>query len=63
MSRHIDPYELRGKARAVIGGLMFFAVLRSPTPEKKKALARLQEIRLEVQELMDLLAPGWEAEA
>ena len=60
MNRSIDPHELREKARAVIGSLMWFAVLRSPTPEKRAALDRLQVIRLEIQELMDLLAPGWE---
>jgi hypothetical protein len=54
------PIEKRREmAKQVLEGLVFFAVIISTDPEKKKALARLQELRLEIQEQLDILAPGW----
>ena len=53
---------IREKARSTVHGLMWFAMLRSTDPEKQKALDRLHELRIGVQDIMDVLAPGWEKE-
>ena len=47
------------KAAEIVKGLMWFALLRSPDPEKQKLLTRLTELRIEVQDLFDKLTPGY----
>ena len=41
----------------VVDGLMSFAIVQSTDPAKKKALNRLTELRLEIQELLDIIVP------
>jgi len=56
----IPFYELKEHAKALFKDLAWFAIVRSPDLKKHKALERLQEIRLEVQEILDKVAPGWD---
>ena len=60
--RAVSPSVAREKAVAVFKALAWFAMLKSRDPEKQKLLDRLHELRIEIQNIMDLLAPGWENE-
>ena len=55
-----DTLTAKEKALALFKALAWFAMLKSTDPEKQKALDRLQELRIEVQNILDVLAPGWE---
>lgn len=57
--RRADPKKNREYAKGIIKGLIWFAILRSTDEKKAKALARLDELRLEIQEILDVIAPGW----
>jgi len=56
---NVPESMLRERAGDLVKGLMWFALVKSTDPEKQKALDRLCELRIEVMELMDVLAPGW----
>lgn len=56
----VDPDEMKERARNVVKELIMFAVLKASDPEKQKLLDRLSELRFEIQDVMDVLAPGWE---
>ena len=60
MSRPIPNEKLRDYAKKVVTGLMFFALMRSPNPEKQKLLDRLKELRIEVQDIIGKLVPDWD---
>ena len=60
--RAVSPSVAREKAVAVFKALAWFAMLKSRDPEKQKALEELQILRCQVQEKLDILAPGWENE-
>lgn len=55
----VSPEKCREIAKQIFEGLVFFAILKSTDPEKEKALARMTELRLELQEQLDILAPGY----
>jgi len=52
-------YFARKIAKEIWKGLVYFAILKTHDPKKKAALERLTELRLEVQEQLDVLAPGY----
>ena len=55
----VDEAEAHKRAKAVFEGLAFFAFLRSSDPEKQKALEEMHEARIRVQELLDVIVPGY----
>ena len=55
----IPPEKLKERALALFKELLFWNLVRTQDPEKRKALDRMIELRLEIQEQMDILAPGW----
>ena len=55
----VDPAKTREIAHQIWKGLVFFNLLKTRDPEKKKALERLTELRLEIQNQLDILAPGY----
>ena len=59
MSRPIPREKLREYAKKAVTGLMYFALMKSPDPEKAKLLERLTELRIEVQDIIDKLVPDW----
>jgi len=59
MSNPTPREKLVEYAQKAVTGLVYFALLRSPDPEKQKDLDRLHELRIEVQEIFDRLIPGW----
>ena len=59
MSSPIPREKLVEYANKAVTGLMYFALMKSPDPEKKKDLERLMELRIEIQDIIDRLVPGW----
>lgn len=57
MSTNAQTLELnvRLNYNQVFKGLVFFAILRSTDPEKQKALDKLQELRVQVIEQLDII--------
>lgn len=55
----ISVEELRNRARALVKELLFWNMVITMNPEKRKARDRMIELRLEVQDLLETLAPGW----
>lgn len=51
--------EARRRAKEVVKGLMYFAIMRSTDPKKQKVLDELQELRCKVQDVFEILAPGY----
>ena len=60
--RTVQPSIVRDQAHGIVRRLMWFAMIQSTDPEKQKLLDRLHELRIEIQDIMDRLAPGWEKE-
>jgi len=56
----VHPGDLRERARATFKALATWAFYVSDDPKKQKALDRLQELRHEVEEILSVIAPGWE---
>jgi len=56
----VDEIYVKEYARQIFRLLATFAMMRSEDPEKQKALDRLQELRHEVEEILSVIAPGWE---
>ena len=54
-----DPAKTRRIAHEIWKGLVYFAILRTHDPKKKAALEKLTTLRLEIQEALDVLAPGY----
>ena len=54
-----DPATTKRIAKEIWKGLVYFALLKTHDPKKKAALERLTELRLQVQEQLDVLAPGY----
>ena len=59
MSKPIPREKLVEYANKAVTGLACFALVKSTDPEKQKDLERLQELRIEVQDILDRLVPGW----
>ena len=55
----VDPAKARQIAYEIWKGLVFFAIMRTHDPKKKAALEKLTTLRLEVQEALEILAPGY----
>ena len=55
----VDPAKTREIAKQIWKGLVYFAILKTHDPKKQAALDRLTELRLQVQEQLDVLAPGY----
>ena len=55
----VDPEKAKKIAYQVWKGLVFFNLMRTRDPKKKAALGRLIQLRLEIQEQLDVLAPGY----
>lgn len=55
----IPPEKLKERAQALFKELVFWNLLLGGNPEKKKAIDRMVELRLKIQEQLDILAPGW----
>ena len=60
--RPADTEKTRRYAKDVVKGLMWFALLKSTDPEKQELLGQLDGMRLQIQDIMDVVAPGWERE-
>ena len=58
----IDPEELKKRARALVKELLFWNLVKTRNPEKAKARDRMIELRLEVQEQLEILVPEWAEE-
>ena len=58
----IPPEKLKERALALFKELLFWNLVRTKHPEKKKARDRMIELRLKIQEQMDILVPGWAEE-
>lgn len=56
----VEQAVVRRKALEAFKALSWFAIVRSSDPEKQKLLDRLHELRIQIQDIMDVLAPGWE---
>ena len=59
-SRPALPWVVREHAKAACMNLMWFAILQSTDPREQKLLDRLQLLQCQIEEIMDVLAPGWE---
>ena len=55
----VDPEKVKKIAKEIWQGLVFFAIMRTHDPKKKAALERLTILRCQVQEQLDVLAPGY----
>ena len=55
----VDPAKTREIAKQIWKGLVYFAILKSHDPKKTAALERLTILRCQVQEQLDVLAPGY----
>ena len=55
----IPPEKLKERAHALWKELIFWNLVLTRNPEKKKARDRMIELRLEIQEQLDVLAPGY----
>lgn len=55
----VSDSEIKKRALEVWKGLAFFAILQSKDPKKQGALMELHEPRLKVQELLDIIVPGY----
>ena len=56
----VSQKEVRERAMILFKALAWFAIVKSKDPEEQKVLERLHELRIEIQGIMDRLAPGWE---
>ena len=56
----VSAETMKEKALDLFKALAFFAIVQSTDPKQQKDLERMTELRLEVQEVLDRLAPGWE---
>ena len=56
----VSAVTMREKALSLFKALAWFAIVQSTDPEERKLLDRLTELRIEIQDIMDRLAPGWE---
>ena len=54
-----DPAKTRQIAFEIWKGLVYFAIMKTRDPKKKAALEKLTTLRLEIQEALDILAPGY----
>ena len=55
----IPPEKLKERAQALFKELVFWNLVFTKNPEKRKAKERMIELRLEIQEQLDILVPGW----
>ena len=55
----IPPEKLKERALALFKELVFWNLVLTKNPEKRKARERMIELRLEIQEQLDILVPGW----
>lgn len=51
---------VRERAMILFKAFVWFSILKSKDPGQQKLLDRLMELRLEIQGVLNLLAPGWE---
>ena len=57
--RPVPVHKIKQHALNIFRGLVFFEMMKTPDPEKAKALDKLTELRLEIQGLLDVIAPEW----
>ena len=55
----IPPEKLKERARALFKELVFWNLVLTNTMPKREAKNRMIELRLEIQEQLDILIPGW----
>ena len=55
----VPPDKARDMAKECVKILMIFSIMRSTAPEKQKALDELQTLRCSLQDVFDILTPGW----
>lgn len=58
----VPLWTLKTRAAALVRELLFWNLCLVRDPAKKKARDKLVELRCEIQEALDVLAPGWEKE-
>ena len=57
--RGIPDEKIKEHAQEIFKGLIFFEMMKTTDPKKAEALDQLTELRLKVQECLDVIAPGW----
>ena len=57
--RPIPVEKIKEHAENIFKGLIFFEIMKTTDPEKAKALEKLAELRLEIQKILDVVAPEW----